>query len=277
MNSFNIVIPRLMGWLLRVFDIPDAQRAIGRDPVLFAQWYAMSRELLSWPEEAESIAQAERKKTIEIDRLAEVMQTLGFSSLRGMGADQTRLLMEGYVVHDWVNSNWKMFEELLEEAKDKYTGDGFVHAPPVGEYASRVDELAKVLDLTLAQVEILEFAFTCAVGGEFFGLMSALAQRFKGRTSIWESIFGYSSSELAEALSREGNLFRSGVLEPADAVGLVRVHSYWIESFVEAKGTLQEQLLAPLKEERNAGVMAVIDEADMKLAVNVLKGKKASF
>lgn len=276
MNSFNIVIPRLMGWLLRVFDIPDAQRAIGRDPVLFAQWYAMSRELLSWPEEAESIAQAERKKTIEIDRLAKVMQTLGFSSLRGMGADQTRLLMEGYVVHDWVNSNWKMFEELLEEAKDKYTGDGFVHAPPVGEYASRVDELAKVLDLTLAQVEILEFAFTCAVGGEFFGLMSALAQRFKGRTSIWESIFGYSSSELAEALSREGNLFRSGVLEPADAVGLVRVHSYWIESFVEAKGTLQEQLLAPLKEERNAGVMAVIDEADMKLAVNVLKGKKAS-
>ena len=190
MNSFNIVIPRLMGWLLRVFDIPDAQRAIGRDPVLFAQWYAMSRELLSWPEEAESIAQAERKKTIEIDRLAKVMQTLGFSSLRGMGADQTRLLMEGYVVHDWVNSNWKMFEELLEEAKDKYTGDGFVHAPPVGEYASRVDELAKVLDLTLAQVEILEFAFTCAVGGEFFGLMSALAQRPKGRTSIWESLFG---------------------------------------------------------------------------------------
>ena len=117
MNSFNIVIPRLMGWLLRVFDIPDAQRAIGRDPVLFAQWYAMSRELLSWPEEAESIAQAERKKTIEIDRLAKVMQTLGFSSLRGMGADQTRLLMEGYVVHDWVNSNWKMFEELLEELR----------------------------------------------------------------------------------------------------------------------------------------------------------------
>lgn len=275
MPSINIVIPRLMGWLLRVFDIPDAQWSIGRDPVLFAQWYAMARDLMDWPEEAEKLAAAERNKTIEIERLAKLMQNLGFNSLRGMGADQTRLLMEGYVVHEWVNGHWDEFKTCLDTAKLIYSAEWTNEEKRLGEYARRVRELCTVLELSPLQTEILEFAFTCAIGGEFLGLMSSLAQRFKGRTRIWESIFQCSSDEMETALAREGNLFRSGVLEPSDSVGLVRVHNYWIESFVEAKGTFEEQLIEPLKEERNAGVMAVLDAADMELAVNVLSGKKA--
>ena len=273
MRSINIVIPRLMGWLLRVFDIPDAQWSIGRDPVLFAQWYAMSRDLVEWPEEPEKLAEAERTKTIEIERLAKLMQNLGFNSLRGMGADQTRVLMEGYVVHEWVNSHWDEFKALLDASKLVYSDEWTSEEKRLGEYARRVGELCKVLELSPLQTEILEFAFTCAIGGEFLGLMGSLAERFKGRTRIWESIFDCTSDELVAALSREGNLFRSGVLEPSDSVGLVRVHKYWIESFIEAKGTFEEQLIEPLKEERNAGVMAVLDAADMQLAVNVLAGK----
>lgn len=274
MQSKNIVIPRLIGWLLRVFDIPDAHWSIGRDPVLFAQWYAMSRDLVVWPKEAEMLAEVERKKTIEIERLAKVMQNLGFNLSRGGGADQTRVLMEGYVVHDWVHSNWDAFQTILATAKEDYNEEWTTAASRKGDYAQRVSELCEVLDLSPLQTEILEFAFTCAIGGEFFGFMGSLAQRFKGRTRIWESVFNCKSEELIAALSREGNLFRSGVLEPSDSVGLVRVNSYWIESFVEAKGTFTEQLLEPLKEERNAGVMAVLDAADMQLAVSVLSGKK---
>lgn len=276
MRSINIVIPRLMSWLLRVFDIPDAQHSIGRDPVLFAQWYVLGRDLVDWPEEAEQIALKERGKTIEIDRLAKVMQQLGFSAqLHGMGADQTRILMEGYVVHEWVTKNWTTFQALLDKSKERYcdifSGDGKL----LGDYARRVKELCGALDLSALQTEILEFAFTCALGGEFYSLMSSLAQRFKGRTRIWESIFNCTSSDLMTALARDGNLFRSGVLEPSDSAGLVRVNTYWIESFVESKGTFEEQLVEPLKAERNAGVMAVLDAPDMELAVNVLRGKKA--
>lgn len=273
MRSINIVIPRLMSWLLRVFDIPDAQWSIGRDPVLFAQWYAMSRDLLEWPEEAEKLAEAERNKTIEIERLAKLMQDLGFSSLRGMGADQTRVLMEGYVVHEWVSAHWDEFHTLLTASKEIYNDEWTSDEKRLGEYAYRVRELCTVLELAPLQTQILEFAFTCAIGGEFLGLMSSLAQRFKGRTRIWETMFKCTSSELVTALARDGNLFRSGVLEPSDSIGLVRVNTYWIESFVEAKGTLEEQLVEPLKEERNAGVMAVLDAADMQLAVSVLGGK----
>lgn len=265
-----------MSWLLRVFDIPDAQYSIGRDPVLFAQWYALSRDLIAWPEEAEKIAEAERRKTIEIDRLAKVMQQLGFSAqLHGIGADQTRVLMEGYVVHEWVTNNWTSFQALLDTAKERYCGDLLTEVSLLSDYAKRVSELCTVLELSPLQTEILEFAFTCAIGGEFYGIMSSLAQRFKGRTRIWENIFNCTSNEMMTALARDGNLFRSGVLEPTDNAGLVRVNSYWIESFVENKGTFEEQLVEPLKAERNAGVMAVLDPADMELAVNVLRGKKA--
>ena len=62
MKTLDIFLPKTIGWLLRTFDIPGSRWTIGRDPVLFAQWYAIVGEVLDWPEEAKAIAETERAK-----------------------------------------------------------------------------------------------------------------------------------------------------------------------------------------------------------------------
>ena len=256
MKTLDIFLPKTIGWLLRTFDIPSARWTIGRDPVLFAQWYAIVGEVLDWPEEAKAIAETERAKKIGIERLTSIMGKLGFAT-NGLGAERTRALMEGYAVHAWVEVHWSEFYRSIETAKTRIlplVDTGSSHS----EYSKRVKSLGEVLALDQLQVQILEFAFMCGVANDFSTLMRDVAKRFKGRENIWTTLFQTTKEELMAALHRDSALFKSGVLEPHTEVELVRVNRYWVESFSEPHGTFEECLIERLPVSRTSGTLAVL-------------------
>ena len=270
MKTLDIFLPKTIGWLLRTFDIPGSRWTIGRDPVLFAQWYAIVGEVLDWPEEAKAIAETERAKKIGIELLTSILGKLWFAT-NGLGAERTRALMEGYAVHAWVEVHWSEFYRSIETAKTRIlplVDTGSSHS----EYSKRVKSLGEVLALDQLQVQILEFAFMCGVANDFSTLMRDVAKRFKGRENIWTTLFQTTKEELMAALHRDSALFKSGVLEPHTEVELVRVNRYWVESFSEPHGTFEECLIERLPVSRTSGTLAVLADPDMNLAVDILKG-----
>ena len=272
MRQIEVFIPSTIAWLMRMVAVPNTRWVLGKDAVLFAKWYVVGGELIHWPDDVEKMIETERQKKIGIDRMATLMQKLGFKTT-GMSADKTRALMEGYVVHEWVSSNWEEFTKLAAATvvKYKYLWEDSL---TLTGYSKRVNEMCKALNLTALQTEILQFAFMCGVGEELAGLVHELNARWSGQQDIWSTLFDATPEKIVEALAVDGALRKSGILEAHHYNGIVKVNDFWMTLLNEPGSSFEDLIVEPFKPKTNAGVMAVLSEEDSELAIKILNGKK---
>jgi len=268
-NTVEILIPRVMAWLLRVYNAPGARWKVANDPVLFAQWYAMATDLIKWPDAVTLIQEQERRKKISLERMSSLMTKLGFQN-NSFSASKTKDLLEGYAVHEWINSNWDTFEKIVSEASLRY--QPLWEEVPYTTYGKNVEMLSKSLNLNSTQNQVLEFAFICGVSTDLSNFIFELSKRFKGSQDMWTTLFDCKEEELRQVIDPKGPLMRCGLLEPHQHTGLVQVNNYWVELLVKPVNTIKDLLVKPLLPIKSAGRFAVLAAEDKDLAIKILKG-----
>ena len=130
-SKLQISIPQAASWLLRLAAHPQLSDNLCRDAVAFSAWYAAANGLLDWPDEVETIQRTERAKKLSLDRVMKLLAQMNHTFSGRASAEQAKLLLEGYAVHDWVSDNSLVFRAL---ASDKQETLGAIDVVPVCIY-----------------------------------------------------------------------------------------------------------------------------------------------
>jgi hypothetical protein len=116
-SKLQISIPQAASWLLRLAAHPQLSDNLCRDAVAFSAWYAAANGLLDWPDEVETIQRTERAKKLSLDRVMKLLAQMNHTFSGRASAEQAKLLLEGYAVHDWVSGNSLVFRALASDKK----------------------------------------------------------------------------------------------------------------------------------------------------------------
>src|ERR1700721_3449733 len=102
-SKLQISIPQAASWLLRLAAHPQLSDNVCCDAVAFSAWYAAANSLVDWPDEVETIQRTERAKKLSLDRVMKLLAQMNHTFSGRASAEQAKLLLEGYAVHDWVS------------------------------------------------------------------------------------------------------------------------------------------------------------------------------
>jgi len=131
-----------------------------------AACYAAANGLLDWPDEVEAIQRTERAKKLSLDRVMKLLAQMNHTFSGRASAEQAKLLLEGYSVHDWVSDNSLVFRTLASDKQDALGAldDISDHArEAISPFAARLHQLGRILGLSVLEQDILAFAGTESV------------------------------------------------------------------------------------------------------------------
>src|ERR1700731_680214 len=147
-SELQISIPQAASWLLRLAAHPQLSDNLCRDAVAFSAWYAAGNGLLDWPEEVEAIQGTERAKKLSLDRVMKLLSQMNHTFSGRASAEQAKLILEGYAVHDWVSDNSLVFRALASDKQEIHRAldDTSVHAREANSpFAARPHQLGRIL------------------------------------------------------------------------------------------------------------------------------------
>ena len=281
-SLFSAALPK---WLLRVLSYPYGS-GLDQDPLLFAQWFSMMDAIIDWEliEGAQEVITRERNKKLSMERMTSLADRLGFH--KG-SSEKTRLLLQGYELHDWLTEDRTRWDALIQQVPIKLDfldkiDDQVTKLSPSNQ---RLVHMSEALELSTLQKQLLEFAVVGTIDNDFADFFGALTVRYQRSLSLfWSHIFDATHSEMMGALDPEGTLLRSGLMlaplyaraQPGSFVKgnrhyLHRVEDWWIGFlFDDPERSLREMILEPYEPRNTAGVMAVLSDEDEQLVVQVL-------
>src|ERR1700723_3440566 len=178
-SKLQISIPQAASWLLRLAAHPQLSDNLCRDAVAFSAWYAAANGLLDWPDEVETIQRTERAKKLSLDRVMKLLAQMNHTFSGCASAEQAKLLLEGYAVHDWVSDNSLVFRALASDKQETHgvLDDISDHArEPISPFAARLHQLGRILGLSALEQDILAFAFLTTASQELAGIFEHLAE-----------------------------------------------------------------------------------------------------
>jgi DNA replication protein DnaC len=272
-SKLQISIPQAASWLLRLAAHPQLSDNLCRDAVAFSAWYAAANGLLDWPDEVETIQRTERAKKLSLDRVMKLLGQMNHAFSGRASAEQAKLLLEGYAVHDWVSDNSTVFRALASEHQDTLGAlDGISdHArEAISPFAARLHQLGRILGLALEQ-DILAFAFLTTASQELAGIFEHLAENRWTAGILWTALFKTNSEELGKAMRPNSPLRLSGMLMGAGRrVQIARVSEFWID-LIAGGDSVFDSLLEPFDYKIGSGRPARLLEEDRILATEILK------
>lgn len=275
MTERQLFLPRLSVWLVRLLVCPQVQSRIALDPMLFACWYSMGADVLDWPQDAQAVQQDQRAKKLSLDRALRLLDQLGKGNASTHGSlKQTRLMLEGYAMHEWVASHWDMFASM---AKDRASQLGAAFENLLRDIQDpatiRATEFSKVLKLSPIEEKVLVLAFTCAVASEFRDFLNQLVkERRSNMAHIWCAMLDCSESELQKALSNSGTLRTSRILKGQGKDNQIpRISEFWVDVLSDPLESVFDSLLKPMVITPGAGIPARMGAEDFQLAADILR------
>lgn len=284
-EHFLADIPEVTIWLARIAADDRTRERLLLDPVLFGHWYAIAGEIIDWPEEAQSLIASERKKKLSFEQTMALLSKFNATGAEKAGVDYARRVLEGHSLHFWITHSYR---EFTQEAKS--AGERLERAALNTQFYEALDqdprqlsrlgrgvfELTEVLGLSHIQRSILIFAICCATAYELKALFEGIARGFKTEApSMWARIFGCSESELAEALSSEGMLRVSGLLNADTSVSLPAVSVLWVNLLTKSPEGLLPVLVQDSKAylKAGAGIPAQLMQEDLELGSRILRNE----
>jgi hypothetical protein len=273
-SKLQISIPQAASWLLRLAAHPQLSDNLCRDAVAFSAWYAAANGLLDWPDEVETIQRTERAKKLSLDRVMKLLGQMNHAFSGRASAEQAKLLLEGYAVHDWVSDNSTVFRALASEHQDTLGAlDGISdHArEAISPFAARLHQLGRILGLAALEQDILAFAFLTTASQELAGIFEHLAENRWTAGILWTALFKTNSEELGKAMRPNSPLRLSGMLMGAGRrVQIARVSEFWID-LIAGGDSVFDSLLEPFDYKIGSGRPARLLEEDRILATEILK------
>lgn len=273
-SKLQISIPQAACWLLRLAAHPKLSDNLSRDAVAFSAWYAASNDLLDWPDEVKAIQATERARKLSLDRVMKLLAQMNHTFSGRASAEQAKLLLEGYAVHDWVSDNSLPFRGL---ASDKHevlaTLDDLSEnaLEAISPFAARLHQLGRVLKLSALEQDILAFAFLTTASQELAGIFEQLAENRWTAEILWTALFKTNTEQLGKAMRPDSPLRLSGMLLAAGRrVQIARVSEFWIDLLAGGE-SLFDSLLEPLDTKVGSGRPARLLEDDRNLAAEILE------
>jgi hypothetical protein len=217
-NNLTVSIPQSAVWLLRLASNPILSRSLLNDPMAFAAWYATMGGIVRWPEPVTQIQNNERARRLSLDRMMKLLSQVNYTFSGRTNAAHARMLLEGYAVHEWVQRHSQEFIALAASQQETFdvvqqVSDTVLET--LSPFAGRVIELARVLDLSPLEQDILSFAFLTTVSDELSGVFEQLASdRWTARV-LWSVLFETSIDKLTNAMRPRSPLRLSGLLQTA--------------------------------------------------------------
>jgi len=273
-SKLQISIPQAASWLLRLAAHPQLSENLCRDAVAFSAWYAAANGLLDWPDEVETIQRTERAKKLSLDRVMKLLAQMNHTFSGRASAEQAKLLLEGYAVHDWVSDNSLVFRALASDEQETLGAldDISDHArEAISPFAARLLELGRILGLSALEQDILAFAFLTTASQELAGIFEHLAENRWTAGILWTALFKTNTEELGKAMRPNSPLRLSGMLMAAGRrVQIARVSEFWIDLIAGGESVF-DSLLEPFDNKIGSGRPARLLEEDRILATEILK------
>jgi hypothetical protein len=273
-SKLQISIPQAASWLLRLAAHPKLSDNLCRDAVAFSAWYAAASALIEWPEEVKAIQATERARKLSLDRVMKLLAQVNHAFSGRASAEQAKLLLEGYAIHDWVSQNAREFRTLATEKHEVMSAlaDLSLHTlEAVSPFAARLHQLGRTLGLSALEQDILAFAFLTTASQELAGIFEQLAENRWTAEVLWTALFKTNTEELGKAMRPNSPLRLSGMLMAAGRrVQIARVSEFWID-LIAGGESLFDALLEPLDNKIGSGRPARLLEEDRTLATEILK------
>ncbi len=273
-SKLQIFIPQAASWLLRLAAHPQLCDNLCRDGVAFSAWYAAASGLLDWPDEVESIQRTERAKKLSLDRVMKLLGQMNHAFSGRASAEQAKLILEGYAVHDWVSDNSPVFRALASDKQETLGALGDISdnaREAISPFAARLHELGLTLGLSSLEQDILAFAFLTTASQELAGIFEHLAENRWTAGILWTALFNTNTKELGKAMRPNSPLRLSGMLMTAGRrVQIARVSEFWIDLIAGGESVF-DSLLEPFDDKAGSGRPARLLEEDRILAIEILK------
>jgi hypothetical protein len=269
-----IFIPQTVTWLLRLAAHPQISDNLSRDAVAFAAWYAAANSLLDWPDEVKTIQTTARAKKLSLDRVMKLLAQMNHTFAGRASAEQAKLLLEGYAVHDWVSRNSREFQTLAANKHDCFPRLENISAcgrENIYPFAARLRQLGRILGLSDLEQDILAFAFLTTASQELAGIFEQLAENRWTAEVLWTALFKTDADKLGKAMRPNSPFRLSGMLMAAGRrVQIARVSEFWID-LIAGGESLFDSLLEPLDNKIGSGRPARLLDDDRILATQILK------
>ena len=255
-SKLQVSIPQAASWLLRLAAHPQLSDNLCRDAVAFSAWYAAANGLLDWPEEVESIQRTERAKKLSLDRVMKLLAQMNHTFSGRASAEQAKLLLEGYAVHDWVSDNSLVFRALASDEQETLRALDDISdqaREAISPFAARLHQLGRILCLSALEQEILAFAFLTTASQELAGIFEHLAENRWTAGILWTALFKTNTEELGKAMRPNSPLRLSGMLMAAGRrVQIARVSEFWIDLIAGGESVF-DSLLEPFDNKIGSG------------------------
>jgi DNA replication protein DnaC len=273
-SKSQIFIPQTITWLLRLAAHPQLSDNLSRDAVAFAAWYAAANSLIDWPDEVKAIQTAARAKKLSLDRVMKLLAQMNHTFSGRASAEQAKLLLEGYEVHDWVSGNPREFRSLASRQHDSFTTLEDISErarESISPFAARLHQLGRIFGLSDLEQDILAFAFLTTASQELAGIFEQLAENRWTAEVLWTALFKTDTEKLGKAMRPDSPLRLSGMLMAAGRrVQIARVSEFWID-LIAGGESLFDSLLEPLDDKIGSGRPARLLEDDRILATEILR------
>jgi DNA replication protein DnaC len=278
-SKSQIFIPQTVTWLLRLAAHPQLSDNLSRDAVAFAAWYAAAHSLLDWPDEVKTIQTTQRAKKLSLDRVMKLLAQMNHTFSGRASAEQAKLLLEGYAVHDWVSGHSREFRTLASNEHESLTTPEDVSESAlesISPFAARLHQLGRIFGLSALEQDILAFAFLTTASQGLAGIFEQLAENRWTAEILWNALFKTDTEKLGKAMRPKSPLRLSGMLMAAGRrVQIARVSEFWID-LIAGGESLFDSLLEPLDNNIGAGRPARLLEEDRILATEILKNAAES-
>jgi hypothetical protein len=215
-SKLQVSIPQAASWRLRLAAHPQLSDNLCRDAVAFSAWYAAANGLLDWPDEVEAIRRTERAKKLSLDRVMKLLAQMNHTFSGRASAEQAKLLLEGYAVHDWVSDNSLVFRALAageQETLGALDDISDQAREAISPFAARLRELGRILGLTALEQEILAFAVPLCAGVQSRSGTIAPSVRQCAPSRARQGAAG-SGGSIAARYCRRAEFFYSGQFYP---------------------------------------------------------------
>jgi hypothetical protein len=258
----------MAAWTLRLAQSPGFGWLLAADPHLFALLYASCAAAASPPEPLAGERYAEGAAD---EKLLPTLKDLQRQFGERTSGRFVRLYLRGTSVFGLIDRDQDAFRNALRD---------WAHTAEVA--ASRyltaldenVDRIAGLLDLEATEREVLAFQI-CRARPGFSQLFELLMGDDHATKAVLGAALGHSESEVVSALSEQGALVRSGLLNVKERPLVVRgPSSHLIATLAEAAeedAALVERFVKPMSSSPSTGSLGRLHEDDRQILLGLLR------
>jgi hypothetical protein len=259
---------QMAAWTLRLAQSPGFGWLLAADPHLFALLYASCAAAVSPPG---PLAGESCEEGAADEKLLPTLKDLQRQFGERTSGRFVRLYLRGTSVFGVIGRDQSAFRNALRDwaRTAEVEASRFITA-----LDENIDHIAGLLDLNTAEHEVLAFQIGRARPG-FSQLFELLMGADQATKAVLGAALGHSESEVASALSEQGALVRSGLLNvkerPLRVQGPSSHLSATLAEQAEDDAALVERFVKPLRPSPSTGSLGRLHEDDRQILLGLLR------